>query len=182
MFRQYLRQNFDEEVAIGAEKAEHPTVGKRLHIDLRDLCGIGGDASPVAVCIVDFALKGGWVNRQNPYAQFLVFRDFGLDARDRNMRTSALENRAIVIWIEGVDEVHFANRDAVFRRTHSGRGAHSRKCIADPRGVLQPAWHFHRIKRFGLEWLRKYRFPDETDGWTLRENRLRENGDGDESK
>ncbi len=57
VLREDLREDVDEEIAVRTQQAEHPAVWILLHVDRRDLGGIGRDPTPIRMVLVDFALE-----------------------------------------------------------------------------------------------------------------------------
>ncbi len=133
-----LGQDVDEEVAIRPEQAEHPAVWVFLQVDLGDLGGIRADAPPVRMSLVDLALEAGRIDAQDADAQFAVLGDVLLEPAERDMRAAPLEELAVVVGIERVDEAQLADGHPVRGRGGPGLRNPSPRGYSRSRSSLAP--------------------------------------------
>ena len=153
MLLKNLGQHVDEEVAVRPERAEHAAVAELFHVDLRNGRRVGGDAPPVGMAFVDFALQRRRIDAEDANAEPLVFGDLFLQPVERHVRAALLEQFAVVVRIERIDEIQLADRHAVLDRFGSLSGIHAGERVADADGVLHPIgyadgrWLSHHGKR-----------------------------------
>ena len=138
IFREDFREHIDEEIAVRAQQAQHPAVRVFLHVDLRNLGGIGRDSAPVGMVLVDLALKARRIDAQDANAELLVLSDVFLNPAERHVRAALLEQLAVVIGIEWVDEAHLTDGHAMRGRRGAAFGVHGRERIAAAGRLLYP--------------------------------------------
>ena len=148
---QDLRQDVDEEIAVGAEQAEHAAVRILLHVGLRDLRGVGRDPPPVGMVLVDLALKARRIDAQDADAEPLVFGDVLLEPAERHVRAAPLQELAVVIGVERIDEAHLADRHPVGGRRGPRLGVHPRERVAAADGLLHPGRDLDLAERSRVE-------------------------------
>ena len=106
------------------------------------ICGIsvvfGGDAPPFGMRLVDLALEARRVDAEDADAELLVLGDVLLQPAGRDVRAALLEELAVVIGVERIDEAHLADRDAVLRGLGARLAVHDRERVAAADGVLHP--------------------------------------------
>ena len=135
----------------GPEQAEHAAVRELLHVDLGNLRRVGGDPPPVGMRLVDLALEARRIDAQDADAELLVLGDVLRQPIERDVRAAPLEQLAVVVGVERIDEAHLADRDAVLRGACAGRAIHDREGVAAADRVLHPRGDLDLAERLRVE-------------------------------
>ncbi len=88
--------------------------------------------------LVHLALQTGGVHAKDADAQTLVLGDVFGQAVERDVGAPLLQQFAVVVGIERIDEAHLAKGDAVRRGPSSRWAVHHRQGVAAADGVVQP--------------------------------------------
>ena len=122
-----------------------------LHIDLGDLGRVGRDPPPFGMVFIDLALKTRRIDAQNADAQSLVFGDVLLEPARRDVRASLLEQLAVVVRVERVDEAELADRHPMRGRRGPGLRIHPRQRVAATDRFLDPGGNLDLAKRLAYQ-------------------------------
>jgi hypothetical protein len=152
-FVENLCQDFDEEIPIRSEGAQHAPMGKLFQVDGGNLSGVGRDATPVRMRLVNLSLQGGRIDPQNSDAETLVLGDLTGESVEGNVGTAAVQQTAVVIRVEGIHESHLADCHTVTGRPLTSGRVHHREGIARANRLLHPGRNLDLPKGGPLEGL-----------------------------
>ena len=156
ILREDLGEHVDEEIAVRPERAEHPAVRELLHVGGRNLRGVGRDSPPLRMRFVDLTLKRRRVDAEDADAEFLVLGNVLFELAEGHVRAAPLEQLAVVVGVEGIDEAHLGERDAVFCGSFARGRIHDGERVPAADGVLNPAGNSDAVERLGVERLRHH--------------------------
>jgi stage V sporulation protein SpoVS len=152
-----LGEHLDHKVAIGSEQAQHAAVGMLHEIDLRDLRRVRRNPPPLGMVGVRFPLQARRIDAEDANSQSLVLGDFFVDLGQRDVRTAAFQQLAVVVGVERIDEAEFADRDTQLDGLLASLGRVSREGVSHACRRLEPGGNLYRPKRLRLIGLRQDR-------------------------